>query len=132
MLKYITTSALALSLVFAPAILASHSAAAETFNAPTSGISKTKSEWDFTVTNNGARDIVRLEAIEISNGSPVGDWRSFSGSSIAAGGGTSAFRWSSSTDNTSCTWAIRAVYVDGYSTPAEFDFCKETNLVFNN
>ncbi|MEI6429102.1 MAG: hypothetical protein WCO45_12065 [Pseudanabaena sp. ELA607] len=132
MLKHITTSAIALSLVFVPTLCLSHSATAETLNAPTSSISKIKNEWDFTVTNNGSKDIIGLEAREINDGQYTGDWRPFSGSSIAADGGRSAFKWSSSTNDSSCTWAIRAIYADGYSAPAAFNFCKETNLVFNN
>jgi hypothetical protein len=131
MLKYIAASAVVLSLAVAPTVLGSQSATAEIFNAPTSSVNKTKTEWDFSVTNNGVKDIVGLEAIEMSNGSAVGDWRPFANSAIAPGS-TSAFKWGSSTENTSCTWAIRAVYADGYSAPASFDFCKEANLVFNN
>lgn len=83
--------------------------------------------WTFTVENAGNEKIQRIEAAEI--GSSV--WREFTGSAINTGEEIT-LEWDSSTNNTSCTWKLRAIYADGASEAAPFDFCEETEIVFDN
>ncbi len=81
--------------------------------------------WTFKVTNSGKSAISKIEVSEDGK-----SWGNVGGSSLKPGE-TSTFEWDPSTDNSSCTWKIRAVYADGPSEAAPFDFCKETDLEFN-
>ncbi len=83
--------------------------------------------WTFTVTNEGKSTIERIEAAEEGDN----EWRRFVNSEIAPGE-TSTFEWDASTENTSCSWKLRAIYADGPSEAATFNFCESTNLVFDN
>ncbi|MEB3337173.1 MAG: hypothetical protein VKJ46_06920 [Leptolyngbyaceae bacterium] len=82
--------------------------------------------WTFTVTNSGDSKIQRIEVSEDGR-----EWGVFEDSSINPGK-TSTFEWDASTNNSGCVWQIRAVYKDGPSEPAAFNFCKETELEFDN
>lgn len=83
------------------------------------------SAWTFKVTNSGKSAISKIEVSEDGK-----SWDPVGGSSLKPGE-TNTFEWDPSTDNSSCTWSIRAVYADGPSDPAPFDFCEETDLEFN-
>jgi P pilus assembly chaperone PapD len=82
--------------------------------------------WTFKVTNNGKSPIERVEASEDGK-----TWGAFSGSTIAPGE-TATMEWAPSTDNSNCVWQVRAIYADGASEPASFDFCKQPHLEFTN
>jgi hypothetical protein len=81
--------------------------------------------WTFKVTNSGKSAISKIEVSEDGK-----SWGSVGGSSLKPGE-TSTFEWDTSTKDSICLWHIRAVYADGPSDPAPFDFCKETDLEFN-
>ncbi|AKG24421.1 hypothetical protein IJ00_03800 [Calothrix sp. 336/3] len=83
--------------------------------------------WTFVVENAGDSKIQRIEAAEVGSG----NWRKFTNSAINTGEKIT-LEWDSSTNNTSCVWKLRAVYADGPSEAATFDFCKETEIVFEN
>jgi hypothetical protein len=84
--------------------------------------------WEFSVTNSGSSVISRIEAAE--KGSKR--WLPFTESDIRPGE-TITLEWDSSTNDSDCVWKLRAVYADGsVSKSAAFDFCKETNLEFDN
>ncbi len=82
--------------------------------------------WTFKVTNNGKSPIEHVEASEDGQ-----TWGEFTGSAIAPGE-TGTMEWAPATDNSNCEWHVRAVYADGASAPATFDFCKEPHLEFSN
>ncbi len=84
--------------------------------------------WTFTVTNSGRNPITRLEVRE----SGSSNWEPFGTVSNLSPGEEATFEWGSADENRSCTWSIRAIYADGPTPPASFNFCEETNLVFDN
>ncbi len=81
--------------------------------------------WTFKVTNSGKSAISKIEASEDGK-----SWGPFGDSSLKPGE-TTTFEWAPSTDNSGCTWKLRAIYADGPSDAASFDFCKETDIEFN-
>ncbi len=83
------------------------------------------SAWTFKVTNNGKSAISKIEVSEDGK-----SWGDVGGSSLKPGE-SSTFEWAPSTNDSSCKWSIRAIYSDGPSEAAPFDFCKETDLEFN-
>ncbi|MBD2606461.1 hypothetical protein H6G81_18475 [Scytonema hofmannii FACHB-248] len=83
--------------------------------------------WTFVVENAGDAKIQRIEAAEVGSA----NWRKFSDSAINTGGKIT-LEWDSSTNNTSCVWKLRAIYADGPSEAASFNFCEETEIVFEN
>jgi hypothetical protein len=83
--------------------------------------------WTFTVTNSGRSKILRIEAAE----SGTNNWGPFTTSAINPGQ-TVTLEWDSSTDNSSCNWKVRAIYADGPSESSAFDFCKSTEIEFDN
>ncbi len=83
--------------------------------------------YRFKVTNNGDKPILRIEACEIGKS----NWGRFANSAIRPGD-TITLEWDKSTDNTDCRWRLRAVYSDGPSEAATFNFCEETEIEFNN
>ncbi|XGV99607.1 MAG: hypothetical protein ACAF41_11795 [Leptolyngbya sp. BL-A-14] len=82
--------------------------------------------WTFKVTNSGNSSIEHVEASEDGT-----TWGEFTGSAIAPGE-TGTMEWAPATDDSNCVWQVRAVYADGVSAPASFDFCKEPHLEFSN
>ena len=82
--------------------------------------------WTFQVTNSGKFPILSVEASEDGT-----TWGQFVGSAIQPGT-TETMEWSSATDDSNCVWQVRAVYEEGRSEPASFDFCKQPTLEFSN
>ena len=85
-----------------------------------------RAAWTFKVTNSGKSTIEHVEASEAGE-----SWGEFTGSSIEPGA-TETMEWAPATDDSNCAWKVRAVYKDGPSEPATFDFCKEPHLEFTN
>ena len=83
--------------------------------------------WTFKVRNIGNSKILRIEAAEIDSN----EWGAFDDSAINTGEEIT-LEWDSSTDNSYCVWKLRAIYADGPSETANFDFCEETEIEFDN
>lgn len=85
-------------------------------------------EYSFTVTNNTKEVITKLWG-SASDGSMSGEFKLSNG--IQPGKPVTIY-WAEHTSDTPCTWSIKAGYKDGSeSASASFDFCKQTDLVFN-
>ena len=61
----------------------------------------------------------------------LNEWGAFDDSAINTGEEIT-LEWDSSTDNSYCVWKLRAIYADGPSETANFDFCEETEIEFDN
>jgi hypothetical protein len=89
-------------------------------------VSNALADYSFTVENSAETSIPELLVSE--NGDK---WGRFDVGNGIALGETARLVWDKNTDDESCSQSIKAVYADGsYSQPANFDFCQETNLVF--
>lgn len=78
-------------------------------------------EYTFTIENNTASDIVRIEVSE--DGASWGDFDI--GKGIPAGYSSEA-TWAEHTDDSNCEWMFRATFKDGsVSEEVAFDFCEE-------
>ena len=83
-------------------------------------------EYSLTVTN---QTRTRIKQVLVSENGK--NWGYFDIGSGIAPGETAKLVWDKSTDNESCSQLIKAVYADGsQAQPAKFDFCEETDLVF--
>ncbi len=83
-------------------------------------------EYSFTVENSAETSITELLVSEHGD-----NWGRFDVGTGIAPGETAKLVWDKNTDDQSCSQSIKAVYADGsYSQPASFDFCQETDLVF--
>jgi hypothetical protein len=90
-------------------------------------IPRAEAEYTFQVTNSGKHPIYSIEVAEGNSN----NWGYFSQSGIDPGD-TVQLVWGSHTDNSLCVWKLRAVYSDGPSEAASFDFCKSTHIEFDN
>jgi len=91
-------------------------------------VGKALAEYSFTVDNATETSIKK---ILVSEGGK--NWGHFDIGSGIAPGETAKLVWDKSTDNESCSQYIKAIYADGsYSEPTHFDFCEETDLVFED
>lgn len=91
-------------------------------------VSNALAEYSFTVENATATSIRKILVSENKK-----NWGHFDIGKGIAPGETADLVWDKSTDYESCTQYIKAIYADGsYSKPAKFDFCEETNLVFED
>ncbi|MGE5655517.1 MAG: hypothetical protein ACM37W_02665 [Actinomycetota bacterium] len=89
-------------------------------------ISRALAEYSFTVTNKTSSAIREILVSEDGK-----SWGHFDVGSGIGAGETAKLVWDKSTNNESCTQYIKAVYKDGSeAAPAKFNFCEETNLVF--
>ena len=89
-------------------------------------VSNALAEYSFTVENSAETSITELLVSEDGD-----KWGHFDVGSGIAPGETAKLVWDKNTDDESCSQSIKAVYADGsYSQPANFDFCQETDLVF--
>ena len=89
-------------------------------------VSNALAEYSFTVQNSAETSIEKLLVSEDGD-----NWGYFDIGSGIAPNETAKLVWDKNTDDESCSQSIKAVYADGsYSKPANFDFCQETDLVF--
>ncbi|MBW4641266.1 MAG: hypothetical protein KME05_24240 [Gloeocapsa sp. UFS-A4-WI-NPMV-4B04] len=89
-------------------------------------VSNALAEYSFTVENSAETLIEELLVSEDGE-----NWGHFDIGSGIAPGETGKLVWDKNTDDQSCSQFIKAVYADGsYSQPTDFDFCQETDLVF--
>lgn len=91
-------------------------------------VSNALAEYSFTVQNSTETSIKKVLVSEDGD-----NWGYFDIGSGIAPGETAKVVWDESTNNESCTQYIKAIYADNsYSEPTDFDFCQETNLVFED
>ena len=77
--------------------------------------------YEFDITNSTEVKIVSIEASEDGK-----SWGNFDIGAGLAGGASTTITWDASTDNSGCSWQVRASYADGSeSEPKAFDFCEE-------
>lgn len=84
--------------------------------------------YQFTVTNNTQTTLTRLSAVAV-DGSMEGDFDLGNG---IPPGVTRTIIWAEYTNDSPCDWSLKGGYSDGSETdPATFNFCEETDLVFD-